>query len=87
MENLARYVDKEEKTEIKLIIRAYVLERISQVANTTQDKTKLQFPQERRKIECAHKFFNALHLDYRHITANTPAWWLPDDVQQPYLEV
>lgn len=53
----------------------------------TQDETKLQFPQEKRKIECAHKFFNALHLDYRHITANTPAWWLPDDVQQPYLEV
>ncbi len=34
MENLARYVDKEEKTERELIIRAYLLERISQVANT-----------------------------------------------------
>jgi type III restriction enzyme len=53
----------------------------------TQDKTKLQFPQERRKIECARKYFNALHLDYRHITEHTPAWWLPDDVQQLFLEV
>jgi type III restriction enzyme len=53
----------------------------------TQDKTKLQLPQERRKIDCACKYFNALHLDYWHITENTPAWWLPDDVQQPFLEV
>jgi len=34
VENLACYVDKEEKTEIELIIRAYLVERISQVANT-----------------------------------------------------
>jgi type III restriction enzyme len=53
----------------------------------TQDEMKLQFPQERRKIDCARKYFKALHLDYRHITENTPAWWLPDDVQQPILEV
>ncbi len=34
MENLARYVDKEEKTEIELIIRAYLVAWIFQVANT-----------------------------------------------------
>jgi len=34
VENLARSVDKEEKTEIELFIRAYLLERISHVANT-----------------------------------------------------
>jgi hypothetical protein len=34
VENLARYVDKEEKTEIELIIRAYLVEWIFQVANT-----------------------------------------------------
>jgi hypothetical protein len=34
VENPARSVDKEEKTEIELLIRAYLGERISQVANT-----------------------------------------------------
>jgi len=51
----------------------------------TQDETKLQFPQERRKIDCARKYFKALHLDYQHITEHTSAWWLYDDVQQPSL--
>ena len=36
MENLARYVDKEVKTEIELIIRAYLVAWIFQVANTTR---------------------------------------------------
>jgi type III restriction enzyme len=53
----------------------------------TQDQKKLQFPQEGRKIECAHKYFKALHLDYRHITDETAGWWLPDDVQQASLGV
>ena len=34
MENLARYVGKVEKTRVELIIRAHLLERITQVANT-----------------------------------------------------
>ncbi len=34
MENLARYVDKEEKTWVELIIRAHLSKRISQVART-----------------------------------------------------
>jgi hypothetical protein len=34
MEKLARFVDKEEKTWVKLIISAHVLERISHVVRT-----------------------------------------------------
>ncbi len=37
VENLARNVDREEKTWVELIIRAHVLERISQIANTTTE--------------------------------------------------
>jgi type III restriction enzyme len=53
----------------------------------TQDESKLQFPQERRKIECAKRYFKTLQMDYRHITDNTQAWWLPDDAQQYPLEI
>jgi restriction endonuclease len=53
----------------------------------TQDKTRLQFPQERRKIECAQRYFKTLQMDYRHITDNTQAWWLQDDAQQQLLEM
>jgi hypothetical protein len=38
MKNLARNVDKEEKTYVELIIRAHLLERITQVANTGRGK-------------------------------------------------
>jgi hypothetical protein len=34
VEKLARYVDKEEKIGVKLIVSAHVLERISHVAST-----------------------------------------------------
>jgi hypothetical protein len=34
VENLAHYVDKEGKTWVELIIRAHLLERIAQIANT-----------------------------------------------------
>jgi len=37
---LARFVDKEEKIGVKLIVSAHVLERISQVANTGE-KTEI----------------------------------------------
>jgi type III restriction enzyme len=53
----------------------------------TQDETKLQFPQEKRKIKCAQRYFKTLQMDYRHITDNTQAWWLPDDAQQQLLEM
>ncbi len=42
MENLARYVDKEEKPWLELIIRAYVLEQITQVANTTHEPLEMR---------------------------------------------
>jgi type III restriction enzyme len=51
---------------------------------STQDKTKLQFPQE-TQIECAQRYFKTLQMDYRHSTDNTQAWWLPDDAQQQPL--
>jgi len=35
----------------------------------------LQFPNERRKIECAEKHFEAASIDYRQITEDTPEWW------------
>jgi hypothetical protein len=53
----------------------------------TPDETRLQFPQEKRKINCARKYFKTLQLDYRHITDSTPGWWLPDDAQQQLLEM
>jgi type III restriction enzyme len=53
----------------------------------TQDESKLQFPQERRKIDCARKYFKTLQIDYRHITDRTQAWWLSDDAQQQLLEM
>jgi hypothetical protein len=34
VEKLARYVDKEEKIRMKLIVSAHVLERLSHVAST-----------------------------------------------------
>jgi len=43
VENLARYVDKEEKTEIELIIRVYLVEWISQVANTASPTPLLNY--------------------------------------------
>jgi len=39
----------------------------------------LQFPNERRKIECAEKHFEAAKIDYRQITEDTPDWWKKKD--------
>jgi type III restriction enzyme len=41
------------------------------------DKARLQFPQEGRKITSAEKHFEALQLDYRHVTPDMPDWWQP----------
>ena len=43
------------------------------------DLNKLQFPQEKRKIQCAQKFFQTLGIDYRHITPEIGAWWIRAD--------
>jgi type III restriction enzyme len=41
------------------------------------DTTKLQFPSEGRKITSAAKHFEALGIDYRHITPETLDWAEP----------
>jgi hypothetical protein len=41
------------------------------------DKTGLQFPQEGRKITSAEKHFEALQIDYRHVTPDMVDWWQP----------
>lgn len=41
MENLAHFVDKVGKTWVELIIRAYLLERITQIANTALELAQL----------------------------------------------
>ena len=45
----------------------------------TEELGALQFPHEKRKVLAARKHFRALGLDYRVITDQTPAWWLPSD--------
>jgi hypothetical protein len=44
VEKLARYVDKEEKIWVKIIVGAHVLERISQVASTGAAYRWKRFP-------------------------------------------
>lgn len=43
------------------------------------DLSRLQFPHERRKIECAQKIFHELGVSYRHVTGTTAEWWKDDD--------
>jgi type III restriction enzyme len=45
----------------------------------SEELRSLQFPHERRKVLAAREHFRALGLDYRVITDQTPAWWLPSD--------
>ena len=47
----------------------------------------LQFPHEKRKIECAQKAFAILGIDYRVVSDQTPDWWKPAEetpVQQKF---
>jgi type III restriction enzyme len=39
------------------------------------DVSKLQFPDEARKIACAKKHFALLGIDYRVITGEEEKWW------------
>ena len=41
----------------------------------TVNLAALRFPSERRKIECARKYFAAIGIDYREITGETKDWW------------
>ena len=40
------------------------------------DPEKLQWPQEKRKIKSAEKYFKTLGIDYRHITPEIGDWWV-----------
>ena len=44
----------------------------------TLDPNLLQYPHEKRKIDCATKHFKALGVDYRQITKDIPFWWHPE---------
>jgi len=39
------------------------------------DPNLLQFRNEKRKIDCAKKHFDAVNIDYRNITDEIPCWW------------
>lgn len=41
----------------------------------TMDRTALQYPQEKRKLECAEKHFEALGIDYRQVDDKILYWW------------
>jgi type III restriction enzyme len=55
-----------------------VLHLVRETKGST-DLSKLQFPNERRKIECAQKIFRELGVSYRHVTGTTAEWWLDSD--------
>ena len=42
----------------------------------------LQFPSERRKIECARKHFKAVGIDYRVVTDQVVDWWKAEEQYQ-----
>lgn len=42
----------------------------------------LQFPHEKRKIECAQKAFSVLGINYRVVSDQTPDWWLEGSRQE-----
>ncbi|HYV91511.1 MAG TPA: DEAD/DEAH box helicase family protein [Chitinophagales bacterium] len=39
------------------------------------DRNLLQYPNEKRKIDCAEKHFKAIGLDYRALNHTIPNWW------------
>lgn len=54
-----------------------VLELVRETKGTIKLED-LQFPQEKRKIICAQKYFKALDIDYRHVKAQLNYWYLPE---------
>lgn len=46
----------------------------------------LQFPSERRRIECARKHFAALGIDYRVVTDQVVDWWRPESPREEDLD-
>ena len=55
-----------------------VLQLVRETKGSEEIQT-LQFPHEKRKIQAAHKHFQAVGLDYRVISDTTPEWWRPSD--------
>jgi len=47
----------------------------------TVDLSRLQFPQEKRKIVAATKYFGAAAVDYRVVSDETMRWWAPAPVE------
>ena len=47
-----------------------------------KDLTLLRFPNEKRKIMCAHKHFAELKIDYRHVDDKTPRWWESESITE-----
>jgi type III restriction enzyme len=45
------------------------------------DPNLLQYPSEKRKIDCANKHFAKLGVDYRQVTDTIPNWWKPDSTK------
>ncbi|MBN1925076.1 MAG: hypothetical protein JW798_04505 [Prolixibacteraceae bacterium] len=45
----------------------------------TMNPNLLQFPSEKRKIDCAKKHFKSIEIDYRQIDDKIVNWWLSDN--------
>lgn len=45
-----------------------------------EDMAKLRFPHEKRKVECAHRHFRAMKIDYRPIFPDFAEWWKPEEL-------
>lgn len=53
----------------------------------TEDLKRLQFPHEKRKIDCALQYFGAIGMDYRVIRGDNLRWWHPGPVLPLQTEV
>jgi type III restriction enzyme len=53
----------------------------------TEDIAKLRFPHEKRKINCAKKYFDTAQIDYRVITDKTSEWWMGEESVDRQLEI
>ncbi len=53
----------------------------------TVDLTRLQYPQEKRKIVSATKYFGAAAVDYRVVSDQTVRWWTSAPVEDVQAEI
>ncbi len=53
----------------------------------TEDLRRLQFPQEKRKVVCATKYFTTTDIDYRVVSDRTVRWWEPWRVESVQAEL